>query len=173
MPAAPTILERPQRWDAAFDANMTDMTVDRLLTTAPFRDMDAEKFPKRTPLREILRNDSRILHFRQGEIIVRQGDYGTSAFLILNGATRVVLKPHLPPALLGRQSPGKKGIFRTLAQLWNGTRPPETFSRKKLRQAAGLGARQTKNEVHVFLQDVPRVLNEHRTERMHTGNLFG
>ena len=173
MSVAPTILERPQRWDAAFDPDMTDAAVDRLLATAPFRDMDAEKFPKRTPLREILRNDSRILRFRKGEIIVRQGDYGTSAFLILNGATRVVLKPHLPPALLGRQSPGKKGIFRTLAQLWNGTRPPETFSRARLRQAAGLGARQNEKEVRVFLQDLPRVLNEHRTEQMTAGDLFG
>jgi len=173
MPAAPTILERPQRWDAAFDTDMTDADVERLLATAPFSEMDAEKFPKRTPLREILRNDTRILKFRKGEIIVRQGDYGTSAFLILQGASRVVLKPDLAPALLGRQAPGKKGIFRTLAQLWNGARPPETFSRLQLRQATGLGARQTKNEVRVFLQDLPRVLNEHRTEQMTAGDLFG
>ena len=91
--------------------------------------MNAEKFPKRTPLREILRNDARILKFRKGEIIVRQGDYGTSAFLILRGATRVVLKPDLPPSLLGRQATNKKGIFRTLAQIWNGSRPAEFFSR--------------------------------------------
>ena len=173
MPAAPTILERPQRWDAAFDADMTDADVERLLATAPFSEMDAEKFPKRTPLREILCNDTRILKFRKGEIIVRQGDYGTSAFLILKGASRVVLKPDLAPALLGRQAPGKKGIFRTLAQLWNGSRPPETFSRSQLRQAAGLGARQTKNEVRVFLQDLPRVLNEHRTAEMLAGEFFG
>jgi Fe-S-cluster-containing dehydrogenase component/CRP-like cAMP-binding protein len=173
MPAAPTILERPQRWDAAFDANMPDANVERLLATAPFSAMDAEKFPKRTPLREILRNDSRILKFRKGEIIVRQGDYGTSAFLILNGASRVVLKPDLAPSLLGRQAPGKKGIFRTLAQLWNGSRAPEIFSRSQLRQAAGLGARETKNEVRVFLQDLPRVLDEHRTEQMTAGDLFG
>jgi Fe-S-cluster-containing dehydrogenase component/CRP-like cAMP-binding protein len=173
MPAAPTILERPQRWDAAFDPDMTDAAVDRLLTTAPFNAMDAEKFPKRTPFREILRNDSRILKFRKGEIIVRQGDYGTSAFLILNGASRVVLKPDLAPSLLGRQAPGKKGIFRTLAQFWNGSRALETFSRSQLRQAAGLGARQTKNEVRVFLQDLPRVLDEHRTEQMTAGDLFG
>src|SRR5277367_2983840 len=135
MPAAPTILERPQRWDAAFDADMTEAKLNRLLATAPFSEMDPEKFPKRTPLREILRNDSRILKFRKGEIIVRQGDYGTSAFLILQGAARVVLKPDLEPALLGRQAPGKKGIFRTLAQLWNGSRAPEIFSRSQLRQA--------------------------------------
>jgi Fe-S-cluster-containing dehydrogenase component/CRP-like cAMP-binding protein len=173
MPAAPTILERPQRWDAAFDPDMMDADVERLLATAPFSAMDAEKFPKRTPLREILRNDSRILKFRKGEIIVRQGDYGTSAFLILSGASRVVLKPDLAPSLLGRQAPGKKGIFRTLAQLWNGSRAPEIFSRSQLRQAAGLGARQTKNDVRVFLQDLPRVLDEHRTEQMTAGDLFG
>jgi Fe-S-cluster-containing dehydrogenase component/CRP-like cAMP-binding protein len=173
MSAAPTILERPQRWDAAFDADMTEAEVDRLLAIAPFSEMDAAQFPKRTPLREIIRNDTRILRFRKGEIIVRQGDYGTSAFLILQGAARVVLKPDLAPSLLGRQSPGKKGIFRTLAQLWNGTRPPESFSRERLRQAAGLGARQEADEVRVFLQDVPRVLDRHRTEQMTAGDFFG
>jgi Fe-S-cluster-containing dehydrogenase component/CRP-like cAMP-binding protein len=173
MPAAPTILERPQRWDAAFDADMTDMTVDRLLATAPFSQMDAEKFPKRTPLREILRNDARVLKFRKGEIIMRQGDYGTSAFLILQGAARVVLKPDLPPSLLGRQAPGKKGFFKTLAQLWNTAKPPEFFSRQKLGQSAGLGARQDADEVHVFLQDIPRILDKHRTAEMTTGEFFG
>src|SRR5665213_1480714 len=173
MPAAPTILERPQRWDAAFDPDMTDAAVDRLLATAPFSGMNADKFPKRTSLREILRNDSRVLKFRKGEIIMRQGDYGTSAFLILQGAARVVLKPDLPPSLLGRQATGKKGVFRTLAQLWNGSRPAEFFSRKQLGQDAGLGARQDADQVHIFLQDVPRVLDKHRTEQMTTGEFFG
>jgi Fe-S-cluster-containing dehydrogenase component/CRP-like cAMP-binding protein len=173
MPAAPTILERPQRWDAAFDPGMTDADVERLLATAPFRAMNAEKFPKRTPLREILRNDTRILKFRKGEIIVRQGDYGTSAFLILQGAARVVLKPDLPPSLLGRQATNKKGIFRTLAQIWNGSRPAESLSRRQLGSDAGLGARQDADQVHVFLQDIPRILDKHRTEQMTAGEFFG
>jgi Fe-S-cluster-containing dehydrogenase component/CRP-like cAMP-binding protein len=173
MPAATTILERPQRWDAAFDANMTEDDVTRLLFTAPFNKMDAEKFPKRTPLREILRNDARILKLRKGEIIMRQGDYGTSAFLILQGAARVVLKPDLPPSLLGRQATNKKGIFRTLAQMWNGSRPPEILSRKLRGENSGLGARQDDDQVHVFLQDVPRVLDKYRTEQMTTGEFFG
>jgi len=151
MPAAPTILERPQRWDAAFDANMTDADVERLLATAPFSGMAAEKFPKRTPLREILRNDARILKFRKGEIIMRQGDYGTSAFLILQGAARVVLKPDLPPSLLGRQATNKKGVFRTLAQLWNRSRPPEMLPRTLLGQSSGVSARQNEKETRVFL----------------------
>lgn len=173
MPDAPTILERPQRWDAAFDANMTEEDVNRLLFTAPFSAMDAEKFPKRTPLREIIRNDMRILKFRKGEIIMRQGDYGTSAFLILQGAARVVLKPDLAPSLLGRQAAGKKGVFRTLAQLWNRSRPPEVLPRSILGQSSGVSARQNENETRVFLQDVPRILDQHRTAQMTAGEFFG
>ncbi|HEY5346485.1 MAG TPA: 4Fe-4S dicluster domain-containing protein [Verrucomicrobiae bacterium] len=173
MPAAPTILERPQRWDAAFDANMTDADVERLLATAPFSGMDAEKFPKRTPLREIIRNDMRILKFRKGEIIMRQGDYGTSAFLILQGAARVVLKPDLAPSLLGRQATNKKGVFRTLAQLWNRSRPPEMLPRTLLGQSSGVSARQNEKETRVFLQDVPRILDQHRTAQMTAGEFFG
>ena len=174
MPPTPPTIERPQRWDAAFDPEMTDAAVDRLLAIAPFRDMDAAKFSKRTPLREILRNDTSIRRYRKGEIIVRQGDYGTSAFLILSGATRVVLKPDLAPSILGRQAPGKKGIARTLAQLWSSLRPPESFKRAQLRQDHRVGARQGENDdVHVFLQDLPRVLDQHRTEQMTAGDFFG
>ena len=174
MPPTPSIVERPQRWDVAFDPAMTDADVDRLMATPPFSNMPAEKFPKRTPLREILRNDTSIRRYRKGEIIVRQGDYGTSAFLILSGATRVVLKPDLPPSLLGRQAPSKKGFFRTLAQLWSERRPPESFRRKDLRHDSGLGARRDEDEnVRVFLQDLPRVLDKHRTEEMTAGDFFG
>ena len=173
MPAAPTILERPQRWDAAFDPGMTEEDVERLLATAPFSRMNAERFPKRTPLREILRNDTRISRFRQGEIIVRQGDYGTSAFLVLRGAVRVVLKPHLAPSLLGRQATKKKGIIRTLAQLWNGSRPAEFLSRQQLGRTTGLGTRQDADAVRIVLQDIPRILDQNRTEQMTAGEFFG
>ncbi len=174
MPPTPPSIERPQRWDAAFDPAMTEADVERLLAIPPFSQMAPENFPKRTPLREILRHDTSIRRYRQGEIITRQGDYGTSAFLILSGTTRVVLKPDLAPALLGRQAPVKKGILRTLAQLWGGRRPPESFQRAQLRPNAGVGARQNENqEVHVFLQDLPRVLDQHRTEEMAAGDFFG
>jgi Fe-S-cluster-containing dehydrogenase component/CRP-like cAMP-binding protein len=173
MPTTPTILERPQRWGVAFDADMPDADVDRLLTTAPFNRMDAAKFPKLVPLREILRHYTRIRKFRRGEIIVRQGDYGTSAFLILAGTARVVVEPGLPPALLGRPSTDKKGFFRTVAQLWNGSRPAEFLSRRQLGQSAGLGTRQEEDEVHVFLQDVPRVLDRHQTQPLSAGDFFG
>ena len=175
MPPIPTTIERPERWDAAFDPEMTGAAVDRLLAVSPFREMNSEKFPKRTPLREILKHDTSIRRFRKGEIVVRQGDYGTSAFLILSGSTRVVLKPDLAPSVLGRKAPHKKGITRTLAQLFSSLRPPESFKRSELQRDSRVGQRTSgqDEQVHVFLQDLPRVLNEHRTEEMTAGDFFG
>src|ERR1043165_800754 len=98
MPAAPQTFDRPQRWDAAFDPEMSDATVDRLLGVAPFSKMNPENFPKRASLRDVLKHDTRLRKFRKGELVVREGDYGTSAFLVLSGTTRVVLGPQLPPS---------------------------------------------------------------------------
>ncbi len=173
MPAALTILERPQRWDTAFDERMTETDVDRLLGIEPFSRMDRAQFPQRLPLREILRHDTRMVRLRKGEIIVRQGDYGTSAFLILRGAARVVLSPDLGPDLLGRHATGRKGFLRTLAQIWNPSRPPEYIDPKNLSQSEELGSRQSGQEIRVFLQDIPRVLNQHRTAQLAVGDFFG
>jgi Fe-S-cluster-containing dehydrogenase component/CRP-like cAMP-binding protein len=174
MPPAPTTIERPQRWSAAFDPNMNDAAVERLLRMAPFSGMNEDRF-KRAPLRGILKFDASIRRFRKGEIIVRQGDYGTSAFLILSGTTRVVLHPPLPLSVLGRKAPVKKGLAKTLAQLWSSWKPPESFKPSQLRHDRRVGARAAEDDeqVHVFLQDVPRVLGEHRTEAMSAGDFFG
>jgi Fe-S-cluster-containing dehydrogenase component/CRP-like cAMP-binding protein len=167
------MLERPDRWDAAFDPEMAEADVDRLLSIPPFSEMSPSNFPKRTPLREILRNDTKIRRFRADELIVRVGDYGTSAFLILNGKARVVLKPELPPSMLGRKAPERKGIFKTLAQVFSQRRPPESFRRRDLQKIAGVGATTSEDEVHVYLQDVPRILKDFRTGDLSQGDFFG
>lgn len=172
LPSA-SLLERPERWDAAFDPEMTEAEVDRLLTIPPFNKMSPANFPNRTPLRGILRNDTKVRRFKEGELIVRSGDYGTSAFLILSGAARVVLQPDLPPSMLGRKAPERKGIFKTLAQFWSQRRPPESFRRDELRNTAGLSARTSEDEVHVYLQDLPRVLKDFQTHELSQGDFFG
>ena len=96
-------LGRPRRWDAAFSDDMTDADVVRLLALAPFRDMNPESFPGSAPLREVLRNDTRLRRFKKGEIIVREGDYGNSAFMVVAGAGQVVIAPGLPPSAVGRR----------------------------------------------------------------------
>ncbi|HEY5035620.1 MAG TPA: hypothetical protein VII74_00645, partial [Chthoniobacterales bacterium] len=86
-----TRISRPQRWDVPFDLGMSDAEVDRVLTFPPLSTFDPERFPPTIPLRGILHNDTRIRHFENGDIIVREGDYGSSAFLILSGSVRVML----------------------------------------------------------------------------------
>ncbi len=170
MPA--TTLDRPQRWDASFDAEMSDADVDRLLSTPPFSQMNPENFPRRMPLRDILKHDTRVRRFRRGEIVVRAGDYGTSAFLIISGTVRVALD-QLPPSMLGRRESKKKNIFRVIAQLWSNSKEPESFNRSQLQQNNAVTARGEGDEVKVFLQDIPRLLDKHKTAVIEPGEFFG
>ena len=173
MPAVPLNLDRPQRWDAAFDPEMSDAGVERLLATAPFSRMNPENFPKRASLRDILKHDTRIKTFKRGEIIVREGDYGTSAFLVMSGSVRVVLGPDLPPSVLGRRVSKRKNLFRVIAQLWSQRKEPESVSPAQLNQDSGVTAQRAGDEVKIFLQDVPRILNEFRTATLDPGEFFG
>ena len=173
MAAASPTLDRPQRWDAAFDPEMADVTVDRLLRIAPFSQMQQLGFPRHLSLRDILKHDTRVRTFRRGELVVREGDYGTSAFLVISGTTRVVLGPQLPPALLGRRESTKKNFFSVIAQLWSNPKHPESFKPSQLRQNSDVTARGEGDEVKVFLQDVPRILDKHKTALLEPGEFFG
>jgi Fe-S-cluster-containing dehydrogenase component/CRP-like cAMP-binding protein len=175
MSTAAPALDRPRRWSAAFSDKMTEADVDRLMRLEPFKDMKPESFPRSAPLRDILKNDACIRRYKKGEIIVREGDYGTSAFMVLTGTAQVVLSPSLPPSAVGRREPVRRGIFRSLAQLWSNAREDEV-TRKKTRLSflgAEAQARGDEGEVHVILQDIPRVLGKHRTASLHAGDFFG
>jgi Fe-S-cluster-containing dehydrogenase component/CRP-like cAMP-binding protein len=170
---------RPQRWDVPFGSSMTKEQVARLLTIFPFSTVDPTRFPASIPFSGILLNDARVRKFELGDIIVREGDYGNSAFFILNGAVLAVLNA-LSSELLGRRKPQKKSFFGSVAQLWTRPSYPEVRDYSGATAASGTegagvqarGAR-TGEDVRIFLQDVPRVLNENRTARMAAGELFG
>src|SRR4051812_10887589 len=106
MPELEIAIPRPRRWDVPF-GRMTEKDLDRLLAIEPFCGIDAGAFPPTLPLRGILMGDTRIGHYQAGDIVVREGDYGNSAFLVLSGSVRVVLKP-LDPTLLGRDVPPRR-----------------------------------------------------------------
>ena len=110
------LLARPQRWDTPFAREMTDADVAYLHEQPIIRDMDPERFPVHTPLEGILRNDCRIMRCGPGEIIVREGDYGNSAFLVLEGDVRITLQDHLPREVLGRAEDHTKNLFETVVE---------------------------------------------------------
>ncbi|MCX6938843.1 MAG: 4Fe-4S dicluster domain-containing protein [Verrucomicrobia bacterium] len=157
-------LERPRRWDAPFNPDFPAAEIERLLTLSPFREMNLASFPRSAPLADILRNDTTLRTYKAGELIVRERDYGTSAFLILSGRARVVLAPDLPPAAVGRNERTRPGLLRSLAQLWTNSREDEAARRRQSRKLQNHS---------VFLQDIPRVLDEYKTAAMQAGDFFG
>jgi Fe-S-cluster-containing dehydrogenase component/CRP-like cAMP-binding protein len=165
---------KPKRWDDPLDPDMTDAIVEQLLKREPFASMDESKFPKGVPLREILKADTAIREYRPGEIIIRQGDYGTTAYLVLEGEASVVLKPQLDPRLLGRgEEVTKKNIFSRIAQIWNNKREPEAWDDRSLRVSDNFKNSVNNEQNAIFLQDFPNVISKVETAIVREGQLFG
>ena len=122
---------RPQRWDEPFGALMTDVDVDRLFKAPEISAIEENKFPSHCSLKGILKNDTRIVKYSAGDIVIREGDYGNSAFLVLGGTLKVVLFPGLPADLLGRTTLKKKTFWQALKQLWGKHKFPEVRNAQK------------------------------------------
>jgi Fe-S-cluster-containing dehydrogenase component/CRP-like cAMP-binding protein len=175
MPLLEVAVERPRRWEEPFGNNMRDEDVNQLLELPPFSEMDQAAFPTALPLRELLKNDTRINHYPSGAIVVREADYGNSAFLVLRGRVRVVLSS-LAPTMLGRPTDEKRGFLKSLQRMWASPSLPET--RQQIRPQRDLVADDLaqvgdRTQVPVFLQDVPRILDEARTVVLSPGDIFG
>jgi Fe-S-cluster-containing dehydrogenase component/CRP-like cAMP-binding protein len=168
-----TTQSRPQRWDQPFGSEMTDADVERLLSVPEIKAIESDKFPSRISLAGILRNDTRIMKYKAGDIVIREGDYGNSAFLVLNGSVRVVLAPGLPGEMLGRRKIQKKNVWQALKQLWTQKTSPEFRDIQRYDHKSGLRDSADPGSSHVFLQDVPAVLDSNKTAVLEGGALFG
>lgn len=172
--ATVAMMARPQRWEAPFGPDMTAADVERLLGLPEFQAIDNDSFPKHTPLEGVLQNDTRIMKYRPGDIVVREGDYGNSAFLVMSGKVRVVITPSLPRAMIGREATKKKNFFEALSQLWTNSTEPELRDTSRYGgQAVRDGGGHDPASAHVFIQDIPAVLDEHQTATLEAGALFG
>jgi len=167
-------IQRPRRWDSPFSDQMGNAEVERVLSLELFRDMDRDRFPDTLSLTGIISNDTRMVNFQDGDIVMREGDYGNSAFLVIQGQVRVVLPPGLSETMLGRAPAAKKGLMQAVAQLWRN--PPYAEVRDSYATVGGQGTASRADgdpQARIFLQDVPAVLNEHRTATIGQGEMFG
>ncbi len=173
MPELEIAISRPQRWDEPF-GDLSEREIDQLLQVEPLRSIDASEFPPSLPLRGILRGDARINHYEPGQIVVREGDYGHSAFLVLSGTVRVVLD-RLNPELLGRDVPRRRTWLQAIAQLWQNEQLPEVRRNvRRTMQPDDLSPSQAgKPAQWVFVQDIPRLLDSTGTVRLGVGEMFG
>jgi Fe-S-cluster-containing dehydrogenase component/CRP-like cAMP-binding protein len=155
---------------------MTYEIVDQLLAREPFRSIDASRFAKSCSLRDILLNDARVSDYGAGDIVVREGDYGNSAFYIIVGSIHVMVQS-LPPRLLGRRTCSRAGWLQTVAKAFRRLpKYPEVrrFAATKTDLEKEIGQRQTDaDETRVFLQDVPGVLDEYNSVQLGKGEFLG
>ena len=152
---------------------MTPEDVERVLTSPPFSEIDSSRFPESLSLESILLNDARTRRFQRGQIIVREGDYGNSAFFILSGSVAIA-NCEIDPKILGRRAPRRKGMFEALAQLW---RNPRTSELRVLggadEQPRSRRHQSREEEKTVFLADATSVIEEQQFRPMAEGELFG
>ncbi len=159
----------PERWDKPFDPEMSETDVDLILSHPIFYSTSPERFPASIPLRGVIRNDARLHQYQSGEIIVRRGDYGHSAFVIMDGAVKVLTKE--PPAeLLGRRPPQRASVWGSFKR-W--LKRPH-YAEQATRDGPPPGLRVGQGgHASIFLQDVPGVLGPDRTITLREGELFG
>ncbi len=173
MSATVTITHRPQRWDQPFCDSTVPMDVRALLEQPLFAGMNPDDFPKQIPLEGILRNDARVVDFEDGDIIIREGDYGSSAFLILSGNVGVVLKT-LPSRLLGRPERRQRSLVESIREWWNRSPVAESRQPNNTGSSQEVSSRRGRDgQVRVYLQDIPRILAPTDIESMKAGELFG
>lgn len=166
-------ISRPERWGIPFSEDMTDEDVARLMSVPLFSQMDPARFSTRIPLEGILKNDSRLLQCGHGEIIVREGDWGNSAFFLLSGAVRIEIergRDAMPPEMLGRAPVRRKTFFEALKQLW--TRPRHTEVRDVSKYGSTSNTTQG-TDTRIFLQDFSQVVNRFKTTKLEAIEFFG
>ena len=169
-----TRIKYPARWSEPLDPNMDAGIVGDLMTVAPFKSMSPESFPESTPLSGILQNDSKLHELQRGDIIVREGDYGGSAFLIVTGEALVSTRS-LPPEVLGREKKTRQGWVRSIAQLWQNSKHVESrdYSGSATQTVGGTGMRGDSSGTHVFLHDIPGVISPQHSNTLRAGEIFG
>ncbi|WP_145307760.1 cyclic nucleotide-binding domain-containing protein [Gimesia fumaroli] len=175
-------ISRPRRWDKPFslepgsEDEMTDTAVEILLGKPPFSEIDPAGFKRSLPLHDIIKNDARIIGFDDGDIVVRRGDWGNSAFFILSGNVRVGLergKPTLPDEILGRHDNKVKTLWESFAQLWRNHSVPEVRKLDSVFSKSELKTRHAHNSTRIYLQEVSAVLDKYHTARLDAGHWFG
>lgn len=167
-------IDRPKRWDHPFDPAMRESDLEWLMSLDRFAEMDQSRFASSATLKDILRNDSKINRYEAGDVIVREGDYGSSAFIVLRGKVRVIIS-RLDPQALGRLEKKKPSLWNAFRDSIKSWPIPEARSvaRTKNKSDWSTSVRHSEDSPRVFVQDINAVLEGHTSSPMGAGELFG
>ena len=173
MSAPVTITHRPRRWDEPLGAGLSSADLEMVLQQPLFSGMDEDAFPKAVPLSGILQNDARLVDYEDGDIVIREGDYGSSAFLVISGQVGVSLKS-LPSRVLGRAERNQRSPWESFREWWGRSPVPEARQYSQAAPEQTVTARRGRDgEIRVYLQDLPRILAPNEIDSMGPGEMFG
>ena len=96
-------IDRPKRWDSAFDPDLEEKDFEAIMARKEITEIDGS-FPSNLPLDGIVRNDMRLTRLERGDIMVREGDYGNSAFILIEGKVHIATNPQISAEQLGGSS---------------------------------------------------------------------
>ncbi len=164
-----TRIDRPQRWSEPFGDGLAPEQVATLLGRDPFCRMNPAAFSPSLPLAGILANDCRLVEYQPGDVVFRQGDYGNSAFLLLDGRLDVVMGA---PGGDEEHAAGQRtdGWLARL-QLLIGLAQADENSGPGL--SGKTGVRESSTGPRMFVQDVPAILARGERQVLETGQIFG
>ncbi|MEM9588220.1 MAG: cyclic nucleotide-binding domain-containing protein [Planctomycetota bacterium] len=154
---------------------MSGSDVDWLRSREPFASLDTKAFPRSTPLEGILANDCRLHRCEPGELVVREGDYGNSAFLVLAGSVRVMLES-LPSEQLGRNPSKRKSWAEALKDFLGRGSVHERRTESQItpqEENTATKIRQVDERSAIYLQDFDVVLDRYESATLGPGELFG
>ena len=152
------LVKRPRRWDQAFASKtLPRHIVGQLLAQRVFAGINPRDFPQDLPPAGIIAKDSRIRTFQRGKPIFKQGDYGTSLFVVLKGSVTGFLTADFDapqPKLDGRRGKSLLPDWLRRSVDSNGATPrPRSRKADKLRpqdQAYRLGPQSIFGEVEAL-----------------------
>lgn len=169
-------VRRKTQADVAFDEGMDDAIVDELVAAPAFETLDP-KYRNSPGFRKTLQAHARVVDVQRGDIVVREGDWGNSAFFIVSGQIAVEIEPPesgMPPELLGRRQDRPKGFFKALTQLFMNHRFPEFRDRFSFAGSrSAVKQRGSGRATRVYLQDVAGVLDKYAHTILEPGQFFG
>jgi Fe-S-cluster-containing dehydrogenase component/CRP-like cAMP-binding protein len=170
--AAAVQFERPSRWNHPLDPTMTDRDLEWVMKLEPFASMDPTFFSSSASILDILRHDARISRYESGDVIVREGDYGSCAHVVLRGHVRLLLtRLNIDDGDEPRQP--HKSWWKAFRNSWRTHVVPEMRCIARGKEQKLIATRTIEDRPRIFIQDADAVLKGSESEPLGLGEIFG
>jgi Fe-S-cluster-containing dehydrogenase component len=167
-----TTIARPSRWDHPLDPTMQERDFEWIMGLEPFASMSPERFSQSASLIDILKHDARLSRYEPGDVIVREGEYGSSAFIVLRGHVRVLLTS-LALSSNNATKPKTKTWLEVLKASLKRYPIPEVRHVARSKDASLAAVRRVDDQPRIFVQDLDAILKGAESEPLGPGQIFG